>query len=467
MKLFGRNITFSGGKVKVAKEQYKGKIDAVGVTRLGRKTFSLGEHSWLNRCEHYERLAQDYPLFNQACLSLAGMVMSQGIFFGAAEKKNEETYPLAEEALYRVDKLTDQLGTVTKMYESVYRMAKFGGCFWEVSFTPSFGFRVVPFLEHVEPHQYDGFGNVMSWRQVINGAPVAEWKVEPSQNDAYIIPLMWNVTKSTWPYGTSLGTGLETELEALINMETSAKDYMDKVAWPYEILALGNETSNVLDSEYSQAKTEWKNRVPGQGLVTRNMPVEIKPGGTGSTPIREIATLCELMKDNVHDGLSIPPISKLYNSTEASATVLTKHVMTCLGQPIQWMLKEVYEEYVLKPYLEYTGFSVKSCPHTLFESPDVHKEEEGAYYVSLVQNKIQTPMQACEHLGLEYDQDYWMLQEKKQQEQFAQQQQQKQQPFGGKQEANQEKPKDKDSDKEDKAEVDEWVVHKRKRTRAA
>jgi hypothetical protein len=98
--------------------------------------------------------------------------------------------------------------------------------------------------------------------------------------------------------------------------------------------------------------------------------------------------------------------------------------MTTLGQPIQWIIKECYEEYVLKPYLENIGFSRKSCPNVLFESPDVHKKEEGDYWTSLVQNKIQTPQQACDHLGLEYDEAYWQLQEQKQMEQFKQKQQQ-------------------------------------------
>jgi len=132
------------------------------------------------------------------------------------------------------------------------------------------------------------------------------------------------------------------------------------------------------------------------------------------------------MKDNAHDGLMVAPLSKLYNSTEASAKVLTKHIMTTLGQPIQWIIKEAYEEYVLKPYLEHSGFSVKSCPDVLFESPDVHKTEEGEYWALLVERQIQTPQQAAEHLGLEYDEEYW----KQEQERMKEEQQQAEQEEG-------------------------------------
>jgi len=383
-----------------------------------RKIFYPGEHSWLHRCNHFDRLAEEYPLFNQSCLALAGMVMSQGVFLTAAVNKQDETYKLAEEAVWRCDKFNRMVRVNSRMYQTVMRMAKYGGCFWEVTRTPKFDFRLAPSQEFIEPMLKDEVGNITRWRQIINGNVVAEWPAEPTDEGTYLTLVAWNVTPNTWPYGSSIGVGSETELEALIKMETNAKDYMEKQAWPYEVLALGNENSTVLDSDYQTARTEWRNRKPGEGIATRNMPVNIIPGGTGSSPIRELSVLCQLMKDNAHDGLMVAPISKLYNATEASAKVLTKHIMTTLGQPIQWLLKEAYEENVLKPYLEGSGFSMKSCPNVVFESPDVHKEEEGEYWVGLVAAKIQTPQQACEHLGLEYDEEAWKQKEAEQLEQM-------------------------------------------------
>jgi hypothetical protein len=407
------------------KEKFKATVDAgIGTTKPERKIFHMGQHSWKARCDYFSTLAEKYPLFNQSCLSLAGICTAQGVFTSPAVKKDDETYQLAEESRWRVEKLNTQERVTTKFYETIYRMAKYGGAFWEVTFTPSFGFRLAPFQECIEPATANEIGEITTWKQIINGTITAEWSAQPTE-DTYLVHVPWNVSSTTWPYGTSLGVGNETELEALINMETNASAYMDKQAWPYEVFALGDEKSNVLESEYNQVRTEWKNRKPGDGFTTRNMNVDIKAGGTGSSPIRELATLCELMKDNLHDGLMVPPISKLENSTEASATVLTQHIMTTLGQPIQWVLKENYEEYVLKPYLAHIGFSVKSCPNILFESPDVHKKEEGEYWTGLVGAKIQTPQQACEHLGLEYDEAFWKQEELKQQQMFQQKQEQK------------------------------------------
>lgn len=400
------------------REQFRGSVDLGYGARKERVTFSVGEHSWQKRCEHFDQLSRDYPLFNQSCLSLAGLVMSQGLWLSPAVNRQDETYALAEEAVYQIDKLHKKLNPNTKFYETVYRLAKFGSAFWEITTTPTFDFRLAPFQECIEPATATSTGEIDTWRQIINNVETARWPSQPSET--YLVQIAWNITSATWPYGTSLGVGSETELEALITMESNAKDYMEKQAWPYEVLQLGDEKSGVNDAEYGNAKKEWKNRKPGEGIVARNMPVAIVPGGTGSAPIRELAVLCELMKDNVHDGLMVPPISKLYNSTEASATVMTRHIMTTLGQPIQWILKEVYEEQVLKPYLESIGFSRKSCPKLLFESPDVFKKEEFEAYAALVQNKIQTPEQACEHLGLEYDEAFWREEERKQQEQFQQ-----------------------------------------------
>ena len=401
-------------------EKFKASVDVGLGGPPKRKIFYLKEHSWEHRCQHFSKLAEEYPLFNQSCLALAGMVISQGVFHKPAVNKQDETYALAEEAVWRCDKLKRQIGLNSRFYETVLRMAKYGTTFWEVTKSPDFSFRLAPSQECIEPAETDDIGNVIKWRQVLNYKEVVEWSTDPDISDPFIVPVHWNVTPTSWPYGSSMGVGSETELEALIEMESNAKDYMKKQAWPYEVLQLGDgkEGAGILDSDYQTARAEWKNRKPGEGIAARNMSVNIIPGGTGSSPIRELSVLCQLMKDNAHDGLMVAPISKLYNATEASAKVLTKHIMTTLGQPIQWIIKEAYEENVLKPFLESSGFSRKNCPETLFESPDVQKGEEVEYWVGLVTAKIQSPQQAAEHLGLEYDDDYWKQEREQQQEQF-------------------------------------------------
>jgi hypothetical protein len=364
--------------------------------------------------------------------TLAGLATAQGVFYKPAEKKTERkkpykvateteetTYALAEEALYRVEKFSKEQKVVSKFYETVFRMAKYGGCFWEISTEPVFTFRIPPLQECIEPAEADDQGQITRWRQVVQNTVTAEW----TREELVLIPFLGETT-ATWPYAPSLLTGTETESEMLISLEESTKDYSEKQAWPYEVLQLGDGSANsasVLDEDFSVARSEWKNRKPGEGIATRNMPVAIIPGGTGSAPIRELAVLCDLMKKNLNDAVMVPGVSQLYNATEASAKVLTAHVMTTLGQPIQWRLGEYFQDNLLKPWLEASGFSRKSCPDVIFESPDVHKVEEGEYWTSLVQAKIQSPQQACDHLGLEYDEAYWSEQLKREQEQFDKQ----------------------------------------------
>jgi hypothetical protein len=397
-----------------AKEKYKASFDKSSSTKPQRKVFYPGENSWLKRYQHYDKFADEYPLFGKACLTLAGLVTAQGLFFKPAVNRKDETYTLAEEAVYRCEQFRDTRYVNSKFYDTVAKLAKVGSCFWEITDSPTFDFRIPPLQECIEPASADDQGNITVWRQIVNGKTTAEW------NSTELVLLSWNVTTGTWPYGNGIGVGLETEMESLLGMESNAKDYMEKQAWPYEILALGDNANPVTEADYAVARSEWRSRKPGEGIATYNIPVNIVSGGTGSSPIRELAELCNLMKDNTHDGLMVPPISKLYNSTEASATVLTKHIMTTLGQPIQWLIKECFEGAVLKPFLEAQGFSRKSCPSSLFESPDVHKKEEGEYWTSLVNAKIQSPQQACEHLGLEYDEKFWSELERQEQERFQQ-----------------------------------------------
>ena len=328
--------------------------------------------------------------------------------------------------------------------------AKYGGCFWEITWTPTFSFRIPTMQECIEPYEADEEGNIVRWRQIVNGQVTAEWTSE----ELVLVPNL-GVTSQTWPFGPSIYAGLENELEMLTGIEESAKDYSEKQAWPYELLQLGDAANPVSDDEYTVARSEWKNRKPGEGIVS-TVPSDIKPGGTGSAPIRELAVLCELMKDNVQDSVMIAPISKLYNATEASAKEMTKHIMTVLGQPLQWRLAEYFESYVLKPWLESSGFSRKSCPQTVFESPDVHKKEEGEYWTSLVNAKIQSPMQACDHLGLEYDEAYWAQEEQKQQQQFEQK-------LDASAKKVEEKPKAEEKPQELPAkEFEEWTVRRKK-----
>jgi hypothetical protein len=413
MKIGRLNISFTK-PTKTVSERYKASYDQKAAAKPERKKFYQGENSWATRCKHNDQLSDEYSIAKMAPFGLAGLVTAQGVWLKPAVNKQDETYALAEEALYRCEKfLTDQQVNA-KFYETVWRMTKYGGCFWEID-QSTWSFRVAPMQEFIEPLEADAQGKITKWAQYVNGTKTAEW----TGDELVLVPFL-GVTTATWPFAPSIYAGLDNELEMLTGIEESANEYSKKQAWPYEILALGDNENPVDDDSFANARSEWKNRQPGEGIVT-DVPTQILPGGTGSAPIRELATLAELMKDNVVDSVMIPPVSKLYNSTEASAREMNKNVMTTLGQPVQWIIATYFSEYILKPMLETSGFSRKSCPQVIFESPDVHKAEEGQYWTSLVSAKIATPMQAAEHLGIEYDQAYFDEQLKQEQEQFQQQ----------------------------------------------
>jgi len=210
-----------------------------------RKIFYPGENSWAARYRHYDKFADEYPLFGKACLTLAGLATAQGVFFKPAVNKKDETYALAEEAVYRCENFRDTHYLNGKFYDTIKSLAKQGSCFWEITDTPVFDFRIPTLQECIEPASADDQGNITGWRQIVNGAPTAEW------TSSDLVLLSWNVTSATWPFGNGLGVGLETEMEALVELERSAKDYMEKQAWPYEVLALGNEKTMILDSDFN------------------------------------------------------------------------------------------------------------------------------------------------------------------------------------------------------------------------
>jgi len=451
----GRFDITIGNNPKI-KEKFKGTVDSVGGEHKSRRYY-IGEHSWASNCNKFERMTQAYPLLKQGLLTLAGIVIPEGAFTAPAQKRpvkksdrnslsesESKTYALAEEAQWRVEKFNKDMRVNSVLYNTVYTMCKFGSCFWELTEEPKFAFRIIPNQETIEPATGDGVGNVTGWRQVIHGSPVAEWPAES------IVHFAWNVSSSSWPYGTPFLTGLEEETEALLQMEASAQEYMHKEAWPYEILSLGNMENRIDPDDYAKAKTAWKNRKPGQGITARNIPIQLLKGGTGQNPLRELSELMTFMKDTIQDGLMVPAISKLYNSTEASAREMTSHIMTVLGQPIQWLIKEKYEEQVIKPYVESIGFSRKSAPELIFESSTSHKAEEAPFWKIMGELKVQTPEQIAEHLGLEYDDKYWIAKQKDEEEQMKLSQ--KTMVNAGKPADTTEKPKEK------KSNVEEWVV---------
>ena len=126
------------------------------------------------------------------------------------------------------------------------------------------------------------------------------------------------------------------------------------------------------------------------------------------------------MKDNCIDGLMIPPISKQYNSTEASAKEMLPWAQANLIHPLQRIISRQIRREVYMPLLMGFDYSVKLCPELSFESPDADRDEVADYYSKLVQAEIMPPQFAARELGFEEEYLQW---QKERREEFERNQQ--------------------------------------------
>jgi len=371
-------------------EKFKGFFISGASTRRKRK-FWAGEKSWLKRCRYYDTIYERHPLAKAQILTIAGQLCAQGIYIEPASvgKVHEAR---AKEAAERIRQLADEVGMIIMLYETAVGMAKYGSFFWEKTWTPKFDIRIIPSQEYIEPAAQDEIGNITKWRQLWYGHETTVWNADE------IIPFHWNVTSKSWPYGTSLLVGLETEFEILEQLETDLKEYMHKQAFPKHLWKIGDENYTPTDSEIQTIKSKIKNWAPGDEFVT-SYPIGHEVGSTGGTPVQEIAKVLEFLKDQCIDGLLVPPISKQWSSTMASAREMMPWARANLIEPMQRIISHVVENQVFKPYLEDLGYSVKVCPKLKWEPPEAHLDERVEMYATLVQSGIITPEVAAMELG--------------------------------------------------------------------
>ena len=388
-------------------EKFKGFFDTGRAKRKGITKFHLGEHTWRERCKHYDLLTQEHGMAKQSTVTIAGQLVAEGVFTEAKERDGKP-YPRSEEAKRLCDDLNERVGLETMLYDTGITLAKYGSCFWEKTWSPEFDVRIIPMQEAIEPSAYNDIGEIVEWKQNLWGT-----QHTPMWPASEIIHHSWNVTTQSWPYGTSLLVGLEVVLGTLQQLEVSAKDYMEKQAWPYEVLQVGDGQFMPDASDLSAIQSKWKGRRVGENIIT-TLPTQMHKGGTGGSPIRELHDLIDFMYNEAIDSTMIPPISRQYNATEASAKVMMPHAHATIVTPMQRIIKRKIEEEIYKPYLESRGFSVKASPSIVFHPPDFHKEEDGAYYSQLVIAGIMPPRFAAKKLGVpEEEFDEWMEEEEK------------------------------------------------------
>jgi hypothetical protein len=396
MKLFGLEISRSKGK---AKETFKGGYVSAGSTPKARR-ISPGELGWQSRCKYYDLIDQRHPLAKSCIRTIAGQVMAQGLFLSPVVDDAGKPYPRTTDAKDACDELNAQIGLDTMLYESAVTLAKYGSVFWEKSQDP-FDVRIIPSQDLIEPSETDGLGNVTAWRQ-------ATWGTAPTWTADEIVHVPWDVTSYTWPYGTSLFVGLETEFEILEQLEVDIKEFMHKTAFPKEMYQVGDGQFMPTGDDMTVIQSKVKNWEPGEYIVT-SYPIEHKAGGTGDSQVRNLNDVLAFLKAQLVDGLMTPPVSFQYSSTYASSKEMMVQQRANLVVPMQRLFKRKLETEVYKPFLESRGFSVKDVPTVHFEDAEAHKVDVADYYVKLSGAGIIPPRFAARELGVPMEEfDAWM-----------------------------------------------------------
>lgn len=377
------------------REAFKGFWSKGTTAAQPRKHFYPGEHTWLARCIQYNRIVERHPLAKCIVTTIAGQVMSDGFYLEAAYNEGPHK-TRAKEALDLCEELNDKINIQTLIFKTAVEMPKYGSSFWEIS-PQQFDVRLHPYPETLEPRQADQPADKILWRQNVN---VGGYAID--YPEGLLIHFPWNVTSTTWPYGTSQLVGLEGEFEILEQLEDDIKEFMHNGAFPNELYQVGDGKFMPQPDEVTSIRSDVRNWKPGEKFVT-SYPIAKVSGGTGDRTISNLNEVLDFVYNHIIDGGGIPPISKQWNATNASAEEMMPWARANLIQPIQRIIEETIREYLYKPYLMMRGYSVKVCPRGKWESPDAHKDEEAEYWALQVQSGIVPAEYAAEAQGFDMD----------------------------------------------------------------
>ena len=148
----------------------------------------------------------------------------------------------------------------------------------------------------------------------------------------------------------------------------------------------------------------------GQTIIT-NAPISKETLAAGDAETQMIPDILKFEDDQIADSLMMPPLSKLYNSTQASSVEMTDWARSNLITPVQRVIMRIVENEVYWPYLEDLAFSRRVVPSLSFNPPEAGRLDEAKYWAELVAARVASPRQAAKDLGMEYDEDYWKEQE--------------------------------------------------------
>ena len=372
------------------KERFKGFWVTSGNKNQQSVKFNPGQYSWTERCSHYDKLLAENTMAKSCSWGLAGRVLQNGLFLEPVDK-----YPRAIEAMEQCEDLNDRIGIRSLLYDTIAEWAAHGSFFWEKTVDPIFDVKVIPQQEFIEPVEADDNGNVSVWGYSQRLGSKAQWSKKE------IIHFAWMITSASYPFGTSLFTGCETELAILEQLEVDMKEHMHRTAFPQSAVGVGDANFHPQDSDVSDIRNMVRNWAPGEVQVTSYPLTSIQL--SGGQPIRDLESVLTFCKDNIIDAFMVSPISKLYQSTYASSKEMQEMENARLISPMQTLIAHILETELYKPYLEWLGFSVKVCPKVKWTSADANRVETGSYWAQQVQARIVPAEYAAEQQGFDLD----------------------------------------------------------------
>ena len=360
-----------------AQERLHGTVLDAG-TSTGKVRTNIGQYSWKQRCEFFDKIIRENGLARELLQNIAGQCGRHISLKASSAKVDDGGNPTvrAKEALRLCDDFNQEVHMQTLAHDTFLGIPKYGSFFWELTSEPSFYARKMERQQLLEPAKIDPVYGVQQWRLVENGIEKVPWDAPE------IAHFSWDVTTDTWPFGTSFLTGLDLEFETLAQYETDIKEYLHKTAFPVEIVSLFDPVFQTPDSEMSTVRNRFRNWAPGQKFVV-NYPISYTAGGTGDRRIQNLPDIIGFEKEQIVDSLGVAPISSQYNSTEASSKVMRGETAANIYQPLQRIFEVVVQASVYVPLLESYGYSWKLCPTLVWEDPEAAKLEKADYYTKM------------------------------------------------------------------------------------
>jgi hypothetical protein len=350
-------------------------------------------YSWPQKCEEYDRYYNDHPEVKAMVLTIAGKATAKGVFL---EPRTE--YERGKEASELCDRFNEEVGMDQLLYETIPPLVKYGTFLWEKTWMPDPCIQLIPMVKSYKPSSYENYA-VGDWEILADDArqsrspPLIRTKEE-------IAEFSWNITSTSWPFGTSLLTGLGQTLEITEQLIDDLQEYMHKSAFPNDLIQIGDSDDKPTQTQVSDIASDMKSLEPGERRVT-SFTIDHKILGPAPSETNMLDTVLTYLKDRLVDGIMVPPISKQHQRTLASAEVMEDDTDLSLIIPIQRLLKRVLERQIYKPYLMARDFSWKNTPKVSFHPPDENRDEQAAYYIPLVQANIITREAAARELGIE------------------------------------------------------------------